>query len=311
MSDTSTSNETRAPVGIGALSTATGVPVSTLRTWERRYGFPQPQRTEGGHRLYAPETVDRLLWVQRALAAGHRPAQVLALSPPELQQLLEPTRIGFTDEVDGQSAEFDVFDGLERWLDAVRHLDERKLHDRFRADWGSLGTVAFIEQRLAPFLVAVGELWSSGEIGVAHEHFASERARDFLVSVWRPLSAAHSSPRVLCATLPGELHVLGLHMAACAVAVAGGHVIFIGSGAPVQDIERVVRDSDVNGVLLSVSRSMPRSDARMHLRALDHGLDRSIGRLVGGGGAPEGTSFAHASSLAAIPDWVQSLSQAN
>jgi DNA-binding transcriptional regulator YiaG len=36
-------------LSIGTLSSATGVPVDTLRTWERRYGFPAPTaRTEIG-----------------------------------------------------------------------------------------------------------------------------------------------------------------------------------------------------------------------------------------------------------------------
>ena len=36
---------------IGVVSRMTGVPVATLRVWERRYGFPRSERTPGGHRL--------------------------------------------------------------------------------------------------------------------------------------------------------------------------------------------------------------------------------------------------------------------
>lgn len=37
-----------------------GVSASTLRTWERRYGFPTPRRSEGGHRLYDPAAIEAL-----------------------------------------------------------------------------------------------------------------------------------------------------------------------------------------------------------------------------------------------------------
>lgn len=37
-----------------------GVSASTLRTWERRYGFPTPRRSEGGHRLYERADIDAL-----------------------------------------------------------------------------------------------------------------------------------------------------------------------------------------------------------------------------------------------------------
>ena len=30
----------------------TGIPSTTLRAWERRYGVIAPRRTEGGYRLY-------------------------------------------------------------------------------------------------------------------------------------------------------------------------------------------------------------------------------------------------------------------
>ncbi len=36
------------------------VSVPTLLSWERRYGFPQPTRTPGGHRRYTLEQVDQL-----------------------------------------------------------------------------------------------------------------------------------------------------------------------------------------------------------------------------------------------------------
>jgi MerR family transcriptional regulator, light-induced transcriptional regulator len=40
-------------LSIGELARLTGVPAATLRSWEGRYGFPRPQRLEGGHRRYA------------------------------------------------------------------------------------------------------------------------------------------------------------------------------------------------------------------------------------------------------------------
>ena len=41
----------------------TGLKPDTLRAWERRYGLPDPQRTEGGHRLYTRRDIDMLKWL--------------------------------------------------------------------------------------------------------------------------------------------------------------------------------------------------------------------------------------------------------
>ena len=36
---------------------ATGIPVTTILAWERRYGLPRPHRAEGGRRLYSDRDV--------------------------------------------------------------------------------------------------------------------------------------------------------------------------------------------------------------------------------------------------------------
>lgn len=50
-------------LSIGDVVRATGLSEATLRAWERRYGFPAPQREPSGHRRYSPEEVERILRV--------------------------------------------------------------------------------------------------------------------------------------------------------------------------------------------------------------------------------------------------------
>ena len=44
----------------GTAARLAGIPVDTLRMWERRYNVVGPQVSERGHRRYAAEDVDRL-----------------------------------------------------------------------------------------------------------------------------------------------------------------------------------------------------------------------------------------------------------
>ena len=55
---------------IGSVAARTGVSESVLRAWERRFGFPRPDRLEGGHRRYADAEVDRILRVVAERAGG-------------------------------------------------------------------------------------------------------------------------------------------------------------------------------------------------------------------------------------------------
>jgi PAS domain S-box-containing protein len=55
---------------VGELATRTGVGVSTLRAWERRFGLIEPQRSPGGQRRYTEEDVERVSAVRRLVAEG-------------------------------------------------------------------------------------------------------------------------------------------------------------------------------------------------------------------------------------------------
>ncbi len=60
--------ESKIPIySINAVSDITGVPATTLRFWENRFGIVKPTRTEGGHRLYSREDIERLRWLKNKI----------------------------------------------------------------------------------------------------------------------------------------------------------------------------------------------------------------------------------------------------
>jgi MerR family transcriptional regulator, light-induced transcriptional regulator len=54
-----------------------GISPNTLRSWERRYGFPRPLRSPGGHRQYALEEIESL---RLALAETHNISSAISLA---------------------------------------------------------------------------------------------------------------------------------------------------------------------------------------------------------------------------------------
>lgn len=48
-----------------------GIPVATLRVWERRYQVVGPARAPSGQRLYSPLDVERLVLIKRLVEMGH------------------------------------------------------------------------------------------------------------------------------------------------------------------------------------------------------------------------------------------------
>ena len=68
---------------ISTVERDTGLGKDTLRVWERRYGFPQPERDHNGERVYPAEQVERLRLMKRLIDHGHRPGRLLAASDEE------------------------------------------------------------------------------------------------------------------------------------------------------------------------------------------------------------------------------------
>src|SRR5689334_18701388 len=55
---------------IQEVAAQTGVPAATLRAWEERYGFPEPERLPSGHRRYRAGDVRAVAEVLRLREGG-------------------------------------------------------------------------------------------------------------------------------------------------------------------------------------------------------------------------------------------------
>lgn len=298
---------------IGALSKSTSIPVETLRTWERRYGFPVPIRTESGHRRYLVSTVERLRLVKTLLDQGHKPSTVVAAPPEELRSLLGWQRSEASPKPNtAPQLENLTIDEMPKalisWLSSLQRYDGIGLERGFRSEWGKLTALDFVTKRAGPFLQALGGLWALGEVSVMQEHFASERLKDFLSEQWRPLSDKATGPRVILSNLSGDRHAMGLSLAAVILAIANVEVIYLGADTPVSDICSAYRSFKAKAIVLSVSSSIPQESVQRQLEEIRQALPPGAEIVTGGAGAPKDMigirHFAHFSEL---NGWVRSL----
>lgn len=265
-------------LGIGALSRATGVPVNTLRTWERRYGVPAPARTEGGQRVYESAEVERIRLIARALEAGHRPGNIMQADPSALRGLL--------DLPDPEPAPPPSAD--QPLLDAVLRLDAAALIDPLRAALAREPLLDVLEDRVVPLLHAIGTAWEQGRISPWHEHFVSNALTGLLVTLWQDAPA--EGPLLVIAALPREQHTLGLHMIAALAARHRWHIRFLGADTPLPDLEAAAWNLRPRALLLSVSSANATPDTRWSLSALAGRLPPGTSLIVGGSGAPRDLS---------------------
>lgn len=71
----------------GAVARLTGIPVQTLRVWERRYKIVGPRQSATGQRQYSSEDVARLTVIKQLVDSGHAIGSIAALDLKLLQSM--------------------------------------------------------------------------------------------------------------------------------------------------------------------------------------------------------------------------------
>lgn len=73
----------------GTAARLAGLPVTTLRVWERRYGVVAAPKTATGQRLYSADDVQRLRLIKCLTLRGHAIGSIATLAFSELQRLAD------------------------------------------------------------------------------------------------------------------------------------------------------------------------------------------------------------------------------
>lgn len=265
---------------MGAVTRRTGLGEHTLRAWERRFGFPTPLRLESGHRRYTAEQVQHLMLIARALECGHRAGDVVPLSSGDLEELLRETGVA-----DGLASVGGTDEAIVEVVEACRKFDREALVRLLRRDATVLGMSRFLRERVAPLLEEIGDEWSRGGIEIRHEHFFSEVLEDELRILRAPLEISAGGRPVVLASLPSELHSLGLQIAALEITICGRAVRVLGPQLPPDEIVAAAEALDAAAVGLSVSLFAPVDETARDLEIIRAALPTSIQLWLGGQGS--------------------------
>jgi DNA-binding transcriptional MerR regulator/methylmalonyl-CoA mutase cobalamin-binding subunit len=259
---------------IAAVERETGLPKDTLRVWERRYGFPQPERDAGGDRLYSEAQVAKLRVIKRLLDRGMRPGRLLKLDAAALQALAEEG----ASEAPPRSALHDLALFLLKTHQSAelrRELTQVLMRD---------GVKPFVLDTVAPLTLHVGDAWARGELQVYEEHLLTEVLQAVLRQAIAQLGATSGPPRILMTTLPDERHGLGLLMAEALATLDGAQCISLGTQTPLGDIVAAAIAQRADVVALSISAHAA-AQADESVRLLRAQLPGAVALWCGGAGA--------------------------
>jgi len=238
---------------VTAVEAMTGIPASTLRSWERRYGWPRPARTRSDQRLYSDHDVAVIHFLVQRRTEGMSIAQATGL-------------LGTTSAVEERDPDRILAD----LVDALRAFEEAAAETAFFAGERLLGLEGAVRE-LVPRAIATTA--SGAGPPIAAEHFASNFLRRQALRLLDGLPAARGCP-LLVGCGPDEQHELGALLLTLLLRIRGHRVVYLGARLPGSAVQRAVAALEPCGVAISIT--MPES------------LEQAVAWTRAGGGRPAG-----------------------
>jgi methanogenic corrinoid protein MtbC1 len=244
------------------MSKLTGVPADTLRRWESRYNVIVPQRTGSGYRLYSQRDIDTVIWLKAKLEEGlsiSRACEMLRqmggdpASPTNSQTVAQAVPFSPSHTAESPVRSFEAL--RAELLDALKSVDETRAAEVMTEALSLYSVEDVCIQIVQPVLVRVGELWLTGEVSVAVEHFASSFMRARLENLFNQSPHNMYGPFALVACAPGELHELGAMFLAIFLRRSGFRVVYLGQNVPLDSLLGMVHALHPDVVCISATRA--------------------------------------------------------
>lgn len=287
---------------IRTVAEMTGIPRNTLIAWERRYGFVRPQRHENGYRSYSDADVAKLRRVQNALKAGLKISEAIGLLESEPAPEEKRREVLKSGGVWGE-------DGVRTLGDVQRELASALVNfERERADaiLTQLSPVPFanrLREVFFPVLRMVGDMWASGEISVAQEHYASAVLRTHFAGILLGLGVrGRGAPHAACTTFVGEQHELAALALAIQLSLSGYRVSYLGPNLPASEAGGFCSTQGVD--LLCVSLIVPATREAVESYLVELATSAGPGtRIVLGGSALADQGVKAPAGVEILPEW--------
>lgn len=255
----------------------TGVKPDTLRAWERRYGLPIPQRTDGGHRLYSQNDIDTIKWLLARQAEGLSISRAVKLWRTLESQGNDPMHeMGLgddeTDEDLGQYNASPVLDDLrEAWIEACLAFDEAKAERLLSRAFAMYSPITACIELLQKGLAEIGEKWYRDEASVQQEHFASALAMRRINSLVSAAPPPTRNGRILIGCPPHEDHTFAPLLLSLMLRYKGWDLLYLGANVPLTRFEATIQSIEPHLIILTAQT--------LHTAATLAQVSQAIGNL--------------------------------
>ncbi|MCL5129056.1 MerR family transcriptional regulator [Algibacter sp. L4_22] len=217
----------------------TGIKAHTLRKWETRYNFLDPERTDTNIRYYSDDQLKKLLNIGVLTRNGYRISKIDKMSDTEIHETISDRIIegNYEDEISGL-------------VISMLNMDEVSFNEILRTQIVKKGLLATVTELVYPFLNQVGVLWGINKVMPAQEHFISNLIkRKMFASIDLLAYPKNNAPSILMFLTEDEYHEIALLLAYYIAREMGWRVYYLGQDVPTENIKQVIEEVKPNLML--------------------------------------------------------------
>ena len=252
---------------IAQVEALTGIKGHTIRVWERRYNFLEPERTSTNIRYYSDKELRKLLNVAILNKNGVKISKIDKMSEGEINDAIL--------DIFSQSGP-ELSEEINKLTLCMLDMDEVEFERLFQKQLVRFGLVKTITEVIYPFLKHVGVLWTTQKAMPAHEHFVTNLIRQKIITSVDSLPQVPPDARsVLLFLAEDEHHEIGLLLASFIAKDLGWRVYYLGQNVPTENVLEVV-DFKQPSYLLTILTSPVTKKYKQHINALRERLEIPI-----------------------------------
>lgn len=232
---------------IETVSKMTGIPAPSLRNWEKRYGFPSPDRTTGGHRYYTAGDVEFLKQAVHWIEEGQSLNEIARVYRHEHV----PQRAPFSTTKSSPELVDDVSYRVQLIYEALLDFDQMATLQHYATLSAKLSVEQLFDRVFEVILKKISQDLAAQKITIAQEHFASAFVRLKLSTFLSLDFPPTQSPKVLAATLSDEKDESNVMLIAAHLKFRGYPVFYFGTDLPGEDLKSVLQEIKPDAVCVS------------------------------------------------------------
>ena len=228
---------------IDQFSKITGINKLLLRTWENRYNFLTPKRTETKIRIYSDELLILALNTKLLLDNGYKISKISKKNNVEIENLITEISTQKT------AIESKVSIYINQFIKSGLKFDTSLFNKTFSDCSSKFSMIDLYKKIMLPTFSKIGLFWLSNKMNPAQEHFLSEMFKQKIYNQIDNIKNKEKKERWLLFLPPNEYHELGLLFTRFLLTYYGFDVIYLGANVPYSSLDQISKSQLISNVL--------------------------------------------------------------